>query len=724
MYRILAEIPVPTAAHFVNDDVVQVYSSINDNTRDVKRSLSTAIFVGSPKSSVAPTVEMGDVVASIAAPPGSVCFPRRAVLRQTSEEKRYLEIWVGDVLEVSKDVTKAHKSFYSEEFFSSLSFSPLELGFMYTAEANEPTEAVEKFKFTPHLGEGLVGKKRPTIFIFRWDSSALPCQTSLASVSPILPGDHPVLFGQPVFSPLAKDTIYSTGYEYTCDGRLLGVRWCYNRPSGIWEIKLPPTTDTADDDSATSLRCVSKKLTPPNLSCRSPRIYYNAEKQAAKLFWLSCASGGPHAGTLSLHVSDLAAPEIKSQVLGDIVWEPRESDCFPGFYLDANLPVSPFIELGGEVFLVFSSTWGSRTTVLLVSTADGTMRNLTPDSDGRLYSWSLLATDGSSRFVCSRSAPTIPHEVVLGELAPLGEVSWSVIHAPYISPSLRTALSGLTYSVISIPERGRTQTVVVRGSPSEPPLPCIQFIHGGPHGVTTTAFSPNIAFFALEGYTVSSPNYTGSTGFGESSVRALLGNCGTVDVQDCIATVRHLVNLGISVEGKGKQFLIGGSHGGFLTAHLIGQFPDVFTAAVIRNPVISTDPMSSDIPDWYFNEWNIDYPIYSSPQGYPEAADGTRTLPPRRTPAESLRIFSSAPLAYVDAVTAHVLLHMGGGDLRVTPTHGLDYYHALKGNARNKRPEQDIEMHWFEKEGHSLDGVETSRIVSQTSRDWFNKYRN
>jgi acylaminoacyl-peptidase len=54
----------------------------------------------------------------------------------------------------------------------------------------------------------------------------------------------------------------------------------------------------------------------------------------------------------------------------------------------------------------------------------------------------------------------------------------------------------------------------------------------------------------------------------------------------------------------------------------------------------------------------------------------------------------------------------------------LDYYHALKGNARNKRPEQDIEMHWFEKEGHSLDGVEASRIVSQTSRDWFNKYRN
>ena len=67
--------------------------------------------------------------------------------------------------------------------------------------------------------------------------------------------------------------------------------------------------------------------------------------------------------------------------------------------------------------------------------------------------------------------------------------------------------------------------------------------------------------------TFSSPNYTGSLGFGETAVRALPGNCGTLDVEDCIACVRHLIKLGLSVEGKGKQFIFGGSHGGFLTAH-------------------------------------------------------------------------------------------------------------------------------------------------------------
>ncbi|KAJ6554236.1 Alpha/Beta hydrolase protein [Mycena capillaripes] len=726
MYQALSEIPVLTSAQFVNDDVVQVNSSIRDNIRDLRRSLTTSIFVSSQSVSAAPAVETGDVVASIVAPAGSVCFPRRAVLRETTaEKKRYLEIWVGDALEVSKDVTKNHGSFYSDEFFSALSFSPSESAFMYVAEANEPPEAFNKFKFTPHIGEGLVGKKRPTIFIFRWDASSVPCTTSLASATPIVPQGHPVLFGQPVFSPVDKYTVYATGYEYIRDGRLLGFRWCYNRPSGIWKIKLPSTAEETDDGSSLSLQCVSIKLTPSNLSCRSPRIYHDAGRGAAKLFWLSCASGGPHAGTFSLHVSDLASEPMTSRILVDTVWDPSESDGFPGLYLDANLPVSPFLILGEEVFMVFSSTWGSRTTVLLVSTDDGNVRNLTPDCDGKLYSWTMLATDGIGRFICSRSAPTIPHEVLLGRANAVGEVSWRVIYFPYILPSLQTALSGLQYSVISVPERGKTQTVVIRPLRPESAPPCIQFIHGGPHGVTTTAFSPSTAFLALEGYTVSQPNYSGSTGFGENSVRALLGNCGTLDVQDCFATVRHLITLGISVEGKGKQFVMGGSHGGFLTSHLIGQFPDMFTAAVIRNPVISTDPMSSDIPDWYFNEWNIDFPIYSSPEGFPAGTDSNRALPlpPRRTPSESQRIFISSPIAYVDAVTAHVLLHIGGADLRVTPTHGLEYYHALKGHARNERPEQDIEMHWFEKENHSLDGVEANRIVWETSSDWFNRYR-
>jgi acylaminoacyl-peptidase len=46
--------------------------------------------------------------------------------------------------------------------------------------------------------------------------------------------------------------------------------------------------------------------------------------------------------------------------------------------------------------------------------------------------------------------------------------------------------------------------------------------------------------------------------------------------------------------------IMGGSHGGFLTAHLLGQFPGFFKAGALRNPVTSIPAMftSSDIPDW------------------------------------------------------------------------------------------------------------------------------
>ena len=130
---------------------------------------------------------------------------------------------------------------------------------------------------------------------------------------------------------------------------------------------------------------------------------------------------------------------------------------------------------------------------------------------------------------------------------------------------------------------------------------------------------------------------------------------------------------------------------------VIGQYPDVFSAAVIRNPVISCGEISStDIPDWYFAEFGLPY-------------DSTTLM----TPSLYATLFAASPISYVDNVRAKVLLLLGEVDLRVAPTNSLTYYHALKGR------DKVVEMLEFPKDSHPLDSVEASRISWEAGRDWF-----
>lgn len=135
---------------------------------------------------------------------------------------------------------------------------------------------------------------------------------------------------------------------------------------------------------------------------------------------------------------------------------------------------------------------------------------------------------------------------------------------------------------------------------------------------------------------------------------------------------------------------------------MIGQYPDVFSAAVIRNPVISCGEISTtDIPDWYFAEFGFPY-------------DSTTIM----TPSLYAALFAASPISHVDKVCANVLLLLGEADLRVSPTNSLTYYHALKGRGKV------VEMLAFPKESHPLDGVEASKISWEATRDWFDVAQN
>src|SRR5204863_10164390 len=104
--------------------------------------------------------------------------------------------------------------------------------------------------------------------------------------------------------------------------RLLGIKYCFNHPCGIWKLQLQADNlELVDKDtSGLVLSCAAKRLTSHTRSCRSPRVLRNT------LFWLSNPVGGAHSSCTSLHSHDLESGEDK--LLVDSIWEPSGPDAF------------------------------------------------------------------------------------------------------------------------------------------------------------------------------------------------------------------------------------------------------------------------------------------------------------------------------------------------------------------------------------------------------------
>ena len=473
------------------------------------------------------------------------------------------------------------------EFISSITFSPSETSLLYVAEQNPPSSSPEdtfaEFRFAPSFGEGLPDSKRPAIFILSWSEADLRLYQIAVSAL-----DKTVHFGQVVFR---TDTeLYATGHGLTSEDRLLGIKYCTNRPLGIWRVNFT-LQGTASTGECIAIDGKAEKLTPSHLSCRSPRIFVSST--GPKLAYLSCGLGGPHMSTHSLHLLDLPVSSNSSPAhpttLVPIVHEPAPNS-FPGLYPPYSLPSSFLVNhtSWNAPKVVTHSTWGSRNTIILIDTQTGDITNLTP-IDEFYWNWTLLTTDGKDRIVCVRSSPSIPHQVLLGTVSATLSVEWTIVHELTLTEDLKSALSSLEAKIIPIPDRHPVEAIVIKSVRSsnnqDGAAPCILTPHGGPHSTTTTEFNPLTAAFVLEGCkylwcspfqishhlrssdTLALPNYTGSPGFGHASLNRLIGRCGSLDVEDCVQSLHYLASLGYVQLGRGNVFIHGGSHGGFLGAH-------------------------------------------------------------------------------------------------------------------------------------------------------------
>jgi dipeptidyl aminopeptidase/acylaminoacyl peptidase len=107
------------------------------------------------------------------------------------------------------------------------------------------------------------------------------------------------------------------------------------------------------------------------------------------------------------------------------------------------------------------------------------------------------------------------------------------------------------------------------------------WVHGGVHGNMDVLYFPFIKEAVARGYVIITPEYRGSTGFGETFHKAI--DYGGYEVDDTMSAVTYLKTL--PHVDPDRLGIMGWSHGGFITLHSVFRDQHPFRAAAAIVPV-------------------------------------------------------------------------------------------------------------------------------------------
>ncbi|XP_054602322.1 acylamino-acid-releasing enzyme isoform X2 [Nothobranchius furzeri] len=602
----------------------------------------------------------------------------RAVVRETGSHQ-LLEIWDCHGLRkcLSLSALNMHGRVYDDAQFGCLSWSKCEKKLLYVAEksknsaaethSGESTFRKDRSIYWEDWGEAMTNKSIPVICV-------VDLQTGSASVLQGVPLD--VSPGQAVWAPDSQSVFFVGWYH---EPFRLGLKFCSNRRSSLFRLDL-------------SGHC--EHLSGDNLSVSCPRL----SPDGSVLIYLQGEVFGPHNQCLRIQQLDLKSK--KTSTLVDVVNRPQNGE-FAGVY--EAMPSCCWSEDGHR--LVFSSACRNWKDLFMVDRRSQTVTSLS-DKSSRVYgSWKLLTVQRDLMVVCC-SSPNTPPTLRVGFIPSDGEaVTWRTLQHPVVTFNFLWT----TLDITPPPEDDDTRysgldfgAVLVKPSPlpDGTTTPLVVFIHGGPHSQFPAEWNSTTAGLVRLGFAVLMVNYRGSTGFGQDSILSLIGQIGNQDVKDVQRAVLTALQ-GDKTLNPERLAVIGGSHGGFLSCHLIGQYPDFYRACAARNPVINAATLlgTSDIVDWRYTS-----------AGFLFSYDNIPT-------AEALAVMlEKSPITQAAKIKAPVLLMLGGKDRRVSPHQGLELYKVLKSRGSTVR------LLWFPEDGHSLSRVDTQADCFLNTVLWLNQH--
>jgi dipeptidyl aminopeptidase/acylaminoacyl peptidase len=199
-----------------------------------------------------------------------------------------------------------------------------------------------------------------------------------------------------------------------------------------------------------------------------------------------------------------------------------------------------------------------------------------------------------------------------------------------------------------------TNPSVDAGDGELPPL--LVECHGGPTSRRRPLFDIEIQFWTTRGFGVVDVNYGGSTGYGREYRERLKRNWGVVDIQDCVAAARYLIERG---DADAHRIAIrGGSAGGYTTLSSLA-FTDFYAAGASHFGLGDLETFVGE--------------THKFEERYLESLVG-----PYPQEAETYRARSA--VFHAGQISCPVILFQGLEDLVVPPSQAEEVVEALEAN--------------------------------------------
>lgn len=227
------------------------------------------------------------------------------------------------------------------------------------------------------------------------------------------------------------------------------------------------------------------------------------------------------------------------------------------------------------------------------------------------------------------------------------------------------------------------------------PLPMVVELHGGP--TSATLFSLRFWIYgrtllASKGYALLSPNYRGSTGYGDEFLADLIGRENDIEVQDILRGVDAMVERGIA--DPQRLGVMGWSNGGYLTNCVITH-TDRFKAASSGAGVLDMTIQwgTEDTPGHVVNY--MKGLLWEMPEAYRKAS----------------------PIYNLNKVKTPTLIHVGENDERVPAANARALHRALKYYL-----DVPTELVIYPGEGHGLTKYSHRKAKMGWDLSWFDRY--